>query len=64
MEAELLEIQNFLAQYPPFNELPEDVLTKVTQNVEISYYRQDTPIIHLGDHINDLYIVNQYRILL
>ncbi|MEZ8194663.1 MULTISPECIES: putative nucleotidyltransferase substrate binding domain-containing protein [Vibrio] len=57
MEAELLEIQNFLAQYPPFNELPEDVLTKVTQNVEISYYRQDTPIIHLGDHINDLYIV-------
>lgn len=57
MEAELLEIQNFLAQYPPFNELPEDVLLTVTQSVEISYYRQGTPIIHFGDQINDLYVV-------
>ncbi|WP_394247165.1 DUF294 nucleotidyltransferase-like domain-containing protein [Vibrio profundi] len=57
MEAELLEIQNFLAQYPPFNELPEDVLLTATQSVEISYYRQGTPIIHFGDQINDLYVV-------
>ncbi|MGF1755629.1 DUF294 nucleotidyltransferase-like domain-containing protein [Vibrio makurazakiensis] len=57
MEAELLEIQNFLAQYPPFNELPEEALTAATQSVEISYYRQGTPIIHFGDQINDLYIV-------
>ncbi|MCC4224865.1 DUF294 nucleotidyltransferase-like domain-containing protein [Vibrio campbellii] len=57
MEAELLEIFNFLAKYPPFNELPEETLTKVTENIEISYYRQDTPIIHFGDQINDLYMV-------
>ncbi|MBW3694822.1 cyclic nucleotide-binding/CBS domain-containing protein [Vibrio sp. T187] len=57
MEAELLEIQNFLAQYPPFNELPEDALASVTKSVEISYYRQGTPIIHFGDQINDLYVV-------
>ncbi|CAH6783693.1 Predicted signal-transduction protein containing cAMP-binding and CBS domains [Vibrio chagasii] len=57
MDAELLEIQNFLAQYPPFNELPEEMLTKVTSSVEISYYRQDTPIIHFGDQIHDLYMV-------
>ncbi|MFM2609975.1 DUF294 nucleotidyltransferase-like domain-containing protein [Vibrio chagasii] len=57
MDAELLEIQNFLAQYPPFNELPEEVLMKVTSSVEISYYRQDTPIIHFGDQIHDLYMV-------
>ncbi|MEF1229200.1 cyclic nucleotide-binding domain-containing protein, partial [Vibrio fortis] len=57
MDAELLEIQNFLAQYPPFSELPEEMLTKVTSSVEISYYRQDTPIIHFGDQIHDLYVV-------
>ena len=35
MEAELLEIYNFLAKYPPINELPEETLTKVTENIEI-----------------------------
>lgn len=57
MDAELLEIQNFLAQYPPFSELPEEILAKVTSSVEISYYRQGTPIIHFGDEIHDLYVV-------
>ncbi|MDF2154318.1 DUF294 nucleotidyltransferase-like domain-containing protein [Vibrio sp. CAU 1672] len=57
MDAELLEICNFLAKYPPFNELPEETLNKTAQSVEISYYRQDTPIIHFGDHIHDMYVV-------
>ncbi len=57
MEAELLEIYNFLIQYPPFNELPEEEVHYIAQQIDISYYRQDTPIIHLGDHIHDLYIV-------
>ncbi|GEM74476.1 DUF294 nucleotidyltransferase-like domain-containing protein [Vibrio sagamiensis] len=57
MDAELLEIYNFLAKYPPFNDLPEEVLTRVTEGVEISYFRQDTPIIHNGDNIEDLYVV-------
>ncbi|CAM4044698.1 DUF294 nucleotidyltransferase-like domain-containing protein [Shewanella aquimarina] len=57
MEAELNEIQNFLVQYPPFNALPEEVISMVSRHVEIAYYRQDTPIIHFGDHIHDLYMV-------
>ncbi len=57
MEAELIEIKNFLAQHPPFDELPEDTLEHLTRHVEISYFREDTPIIHFGDHINDLYVV-------
>lgn len=57
MEAELLEIKNFLSQYPPFNELPENILEDVTHHVEIAYFRQDTPIIHAGDHIQDLYMI-------
>ena len=57
MEIELIEIKRFLTQHPPFNELPEDVLDNITRHVEISYYRKDTPIIHFGDNIHDLFVV-------
>jgi len=57
MNAELQEIQGFLCQYPPFNELPEEVIEDVTKQVEIAYFRKDTPIIHFGDYINDLYVI-------
>ncbi|EGU33258.1 hypothetical protein VIBRN418_05216 [Vibrio sp. N418] len=57
MEAELLEIKHFLAQHPPFDELEDDVLSYICRHVEIAYYREDTPIIHFGDHIHDLYMV-------
>ena len=57
MEAELLEIKNFLSQHPPFDELEDDVLHYVTQHIEISYFREDTPIIHFGDEIHDLFVV-------
>ncbi|MCG3743738.1 cyclic nucleotide-binding/CBS domain-containing protein [Vibrio cincinnatiensis] len=57
MEAELLEIKNFLAHYPPFNELPDNILEDIAHHVEIAYFRQDTPIIHAGDHIQDLYMI-------
>lgn len=57
MQAEILEIKAFLAQYPPFDELPEEVLNDISHNVEISYYREGTPIIHFGDQIHDLFIV-------
>ncbi|UHJ58900.1 DUF294 nucleotidyltransferase-like domain-containing protein [Vibrio furnissii] len=57
MEAELLEIKNFLSQYPPFSDLPEETLEAIAHSVEIAYYRQDTPIIRFGDHIEDLFMV-------
>jgi CBS domain-containing protein len=57
MEAELLEIKNFVKQYPPFNDLPDETIEHISKNIEISYYREDTPIIHFGDHLHDLYIV-------
>lgn len=57
MEAELLEIKNFLTQHPPFDELEDDVLNFVTRHIEISYFREDTPVIHFGDEIHDLYMV-------
>jgi len=57
MDAELLEIQSFLIQHPPFDELPEEAISLITKNIEISYFREDTPIVHLGDHIHDLYMI-------
>ena len=57
METELLEIKNFLARHPPFDELEEDALELITQHIEISYFREGTPVIHFGDEIHDLYIV-------
>ncbi|MFA0085173.1 DUF294 nucleotidyltransferase-like domain-containing protein [Vibrio sp. 10N.261.51.F12] len=57
MDAELIEIQHFLTSYPPFDELPEETVLHVSQHIEIAYYRQDTPIVHFGDEINDLYMV-------
>ncbi len=57
MDVELQEIQNFLSQYPPFNELPEEVVEYVTRQVEISYFREGTPITHFGDYIHDLYVI-------
>lgn len=57
MEAELLDIQNFISQHAPFDQLPEEALNEVAQSIEISYYRADTMIIEFGDKINDLYII-------
>lgn len=57
MEAELLEIQNFLAQFPPFDSLSEEKLAYIANNTEISYFRENTPIIKFGDNIKDLYMV-------
>lgn len=57
MDAELQEIQNFLSQYSPFKELPEEALEYVTKQVEIAYFREGTPITHFGDYIHDLYVI-------
>ncbi|WP_261815335.1 putative nucleotidyltransferase substrate binding domain-containing protein [Vibrio gallicus] len=57
MEAELLEIQQFLAQYPPFNQLPEEVLAEVTRNTEISYVRENKSVVELGQTIEEFFVI-------
>ena len=57
MEVELLEIQHFLSQYPPFSLLPEEAIKQAAQSVEISYYRAESMVIGFGDEIKDLYMV-------
>ncbi|WP_440873524.1 DUF294 nucleotidyltransferase-like domain-containing protein [Vibrio diabolicus] len=57
MEAEQLEVLNFISQYPPFDDLPEEQLKKIALNAEVAYFRQGTDILNFGDTIRDLYMV-------
>ncbi|MBB1440427.1 cyclic nucleotide-binding/CBS domain-containing protein [Shewanella sp. SG41-4] len=57
MTAEVLEIQGFIAQHAPFDQLPEQVLIDVAKSVEISYYRTDSMIVNFNDNIKELYMI-------
>jgi len=57
MEVELLEIQDFISQYAPFDQLPEEALLEVSQSIEISYYRADSSIIDFDDKIHEFYMI-------
>ncbi|KLV05430.1 cyclic nucleotide-binding protein [Photobacterium aquae] len=57
MEAEQLEILNFISQYPPFDDLPDEKLKEVALNTEVAYYRADTTILNFGDAIHDLFMI-------
>ncbi|MCX4029511.1 cyclic nucleotide-binding/CBS domain-containing protein [Endozoicomonas sp. SM1973] len=57
MQVEQLEIVNFLAKHPPFDELPNDALKLLAQQTEIAYYRGGTDILVYGDSIQDLFVI-------
>lgn len=57
MEAEQLEILNFISQYLPFKVLPEESLKEIALNIEVAYYRADSMILNFGDEIHDLYLI-------
>lgn len=57
MESEQLEVASFLAQYPPFDELPEEVVNDVACQVEISYYRAGSDVYQFGAEIRELCVI-------
>ncbi|WP_163833819.1 DUF294 nucleotidyltransferase-like domain-containing protein [Spartinivicinus ruber] len=57
MQVEQLEIAEFLAKHPPFDELPGDALSQLAQQTEIAYYRAGSAILTYGDSIQDLFVV-------
>lgn len=54
MEAEIREIREHLAQFPPFDGLPEALLDEVAASVEIAYYKADSSILEQGQPIHAL----------
>ncbi|KJG33132.1 cyclic nucleotide-binding/CBS domain-containing protein [Photobacterium angustum] len=57
MEAEQIEILNFISQYPPFDTLPEEQLRQLALEIEVAYYRANTMILNTGDSIHDLFLI-------
>ncbi|WP_350587213.1 putative nucleotidyltransferase substrate binding domain-containing protein [Pseudoalteromonas sp. 3-MNA-CIBAN-0064] len=57
MQAEQIEIAQFLAQHPPFTDLPIKALNELAQQVEVAYFRAQTEILQLGQDIADLYVI-------
>ncbi|RDL43048.1 cyclic nucleotide-binding protein [Marinomonas piezotolerans] len=57
MEAEQIEIAEFLGRFPPFSYLPENTRQRVACSIEIGYYRENTDIFTFGEEIHDLCVV-------
>lgn len=57
MQAEQIEISNFLSQHSPFDALPDEARDLLAQSVEIAYFRAGSEILHFREPIEDLYIV-------
>ena len=57
MQAEQVEISNFLSLHSPFDELPVEARDYLAQSVEITYFRAGTEIVRFREPIEDLYLV-------
>ena len=57
MEAEHVEILNFLRKYSPFNELPEEELQLAAKNTSVAYFKAKTQILEFNQHIDSLHVV-------
>lgn len=57
MEAEHIEVAQFLKRYSPFRTLPENELHKVAQSVEVGYIQADSQILEYNQHIQDLHVI-------
>lgn len=57
MKPELVQIVNFLASHPPFDELPESALSEIANETEVAYYRAESDILRFAEPIQDLYVI-------
>ncbi|MHA7808310.1 MAG: putative nucleotidyltransferase substrate binding domain-containing protein [Marinobacter adhaerens] len=57
MQAELIDIRNHMAQYPPFDEMAEELLDRVVGEIEVVYCKAGSQILELGDPSSWLYYV-------
>ncbi|SEI49403.1 CBS domain-containing protein [Allopseudospirillum japonicum] len=57
MQAEQLEILDFLRRYPPFNQLPESVLEWTSTQVEVSYFKAGAQILTFGQEVDAWYVI-------
>ena len=59
MDAELIEIRDFLAGHLPFDLLPEEVLEQLPRQLAVRYFRRGTPFPPDDEDSPALYIVRR-----
>ena len=57
MDAELLEVQEFLVKHAPFEALPERVLRELPRRLTTRYYKRDTQIVGAGTHNDEMFVL-------
>ncbi|WP_286221515.1 putative nucleotidyltransferase substrate binding domain-containing protein [Marinobacter apostichopi] len=57
MQAELIDIRNHMANYPPFDEMSEELLDRVVGTIEVEYFRAGTSILEFGKANHWLYYI-------
>lgn len=57
MDIELVEISDFLSQYPPFDLLPRDVVSALPEKMQTAYARRGKVVLEPGEPNNFLYIL-------
>jgi CBS domain-containing protein len=55
MEVEIVEIRDHLKRFPPFETLPEANLDEIARQVEITYFKAGTEILHFNEDIQYLH---------
>ncbi|MGC5585329.1 DUF294 nucleotidyltransferase-like domain-containing protein [Ornithinimicrobium sp. W1679] len=57
MDVELAEVRDFLAQHPPFDALPPEVLDRLPARCTLRYARRGSVILHAGGRGDRLWVV-------
>ena len=57
MEAEHVEILNFIKQYAPFTILPEAELQTISQQIEVGYFQKGDQVLDYNQPISDLHVI-------
>ena len=57
MQDEQLEILEFLRRFPPFGELPDEILRRVATSVDVRYFKAGSKIVEFGQEAVAWYVV-------
>ncbi|WP_221795731.1 DUF294 nucleotidyltransferase-like domain-containing protein [Oceanobacter mangrovi] len=57
MQAEHIEILEFLRQHQPFTELDDKVLQRIAEHTDVTYYKAGTQILAFGEEITDWHVI-------
>ncbi|WP_040556949.1 DUF294 nucleotidyltransferase-like domain-containing protein [Reinekea blandensis] len=57
MSTEIQDIITFVSAHEPFGDLPEDEISRLCGEIEVSYFQAGTQILHFGAGIDSLFMI-------